>query len=308
MNARGQRTGRVAALLGAALLAITLAGCTQTVSSGRSSEAIEVDAGFGTAPTVGIPAPLDVDGLQLSVVHRGEGERITDGTTVSLHARVFDTQTGETITPAGAWADAELIRPQDAEPGIARTVPGLPGGSRIVVTGTARDFYGSERLEQVRLDGGRELAVVMDVSVPPRTPRATGELPADAMPAVTLDGGRPTAIAPGAGDPPATTTVRVLSAGAGATVTADDAVVFRAYTAAWGDGARLGDDFTTGAVVHPIADLPAGFARALTEQRVGSLVEAVIPPGEGPADRLPEALRQETLVVVIAIDGVSLAG
>lgn len=305
---RGIDVCLIAALCVMLCTALIVSGCSSAVSDGSASQSVQVAADFGSEPEVHFDAPLTVDGLQRSVVSAGDGPKITDDTTISVKAKITDAGDGTAISAAGSWPRAFTTTVRDAEPGVAESVVGLHSGSRIVVTGKARSFYGDERLAATGLDADRGLVAVLDVDAPPTEDRPTQQsLADDDFPQATFQSGRPVEVSPGSGRPPQTTQVKVLTPGTGAPVADNDQLVFRAYTTTWGLGDVVGDDFASGASSRALSALPKGLHEALTDQPVGTTLMAVVPPAEGIPDQLPEALRHETLVFVVTIDGTSVA-
>ncbi|MCD7100513.1 hypothetical protein [Pseudoclavibacter sp. 13-3] len=289
-------------------IVLALSGCSNAVADGSASRAVQVSSGFGLEPDVHFDAPLAVDRLQRTVVTSGDGPKITDDTTVAVKAKVISADDDAAISAPGSWPRAFTMTVRDAEPGVAKAVAGLQGGSRVVVTGSAQSFYGDERLGATGLAPDHGVVTVLDVAVPPTDDRPTQQsLADDDFPQATFQAGRPVEVTPGSGRPPQTTQVKVLTPGTGPRVGEGGDLVFRAYTTTWGLGDVVGDDFSTGASSRALSALPEGLRSAMSGQAVGTTLMAVVPPAEGIRDQLPEALKHETLVFVVTIDGTSLA-
>jgi peptidylprolyl isomerase len=121
------------------------------------------------------------------------------------------------------------------------------------------------------------------------------------LPEIVFTDGKP-AMTPVAGDPPAKLQVQVLTQGNGATVTADQTVTVNYAGWLWSDGTQFDSSYGAAPITFPLANLITGWQEGLTDQKVGSTVELVIPPDKGYGSQAVGSIPgNSTLVFVVEI-------
>lgn len=314
---------RILPVLTVAALAVALVGCAagdaepeapdssdapvsqerECAAAGEGSDAVAVTGEFGTAPSVTMDAPLEVERTERTVVTEGDGEVADYGDTVVVNFSVYNGTTGEvaTQTEYGAEGAAELILNEDAYlVGLVRTIECTTAGSRVVGVSPADEAFGDDGNEELGIAPGDTVVFVVDVLTVegPLTPAEwTTDVPevtrdADGIPTVTLpDGEMPTELQ-----------LAVLEEGDGATVVSGDSVTVDYQGISWDTGEIFDESFTSEPRTFSTLQVVEGFAAALVGQKVGSSVIVVIPPelayGTDPA---AHALGGQTLVFLIDI-------
>ncbi|MBB2966337.1 FKBP-type peptidyl-prolyl cis-trans isomerase [Leifsonia aquatica] len=286
----------------------TAAATCQNLKSGDTSKAVKVEGDFRKSPTVTFATPLKATDLQRSVVITGKGAEAKAGSTVDIALAAYSGATGKELTAAAGFDDqaAQTITLDDTQyvPGLVRAVECLKVGSRVVLTGTAKEAFGNADLTQLGLKAADTVVFVADlVDLPPTRADGTPVAPKAGFPTVKLSKtGEPTITIPKA-DPPTQTELEVLKQGDGETVQAGDTVTVQYKGVIWRDGEMFDSSWSRGAPTSfPTTGVVAGFKKALEGQKVGSQVLVVIPPADGYGDAGNGAIKgTDTIVFVIDI-------
>nr|WP_243751942.1 FKBP-type peptidyl-prolyl cis-trans isomerase [Leucobacter weissii] len=152
--------------------------------------------------------------------------------------------------------------------------------------------------------------MVFDVLRAPALERAEGEAqePVDGLPTVELaENGAPTITIPEGEDAPKELEIVPLIEGDGAEVGETDSVYLHYTGVVWSSGKEFDSSWTNGTpIMLPANQFVPGFTKAITGQKVGSQILAVIPADEGyaeaTAERLAAADATEDDVMVFVVD------
>lgn len=318
---------RVLPILTVAALAVVLAGCStgdpDTASSpspsgsaagertcatpGDGTEKVDVTGEFGSAPTVVVDAPIEVDKTERRVLIEGDGEKAEFGDTVLVDFSLYNGTTGEAATQTDytEGQQAQFILNEAAFiPGLVKTIACSTVGSRVVGVAPAAEAFGENGLADYGISAGDSVVFVVDVvSV---EEQLTPAVWTDGVPTVERDGdGIPTVTLPG-GDAPTELQEAVLEEGDGATVAAGDSVKVDYQGISWNTGEIFDQSFGKSPATFATTQVVPGFGAALVGQKVGSSVIVVIPP-ELAYGTDPQAaeLGGQTLVFLIDILGVN---
>ena len=164
----------------AALPALVLASAlTLTACGGDSSDSVSVSGDFGSVPNVDIGDNTSVDSTTTDTVIEGDGPEIADNTNALVNLVLFNGSTGDQIFSTYATNQPMLMRASassDQLPGLAEALIGAKTGSRLVVTMTPDDAFGSAGNSQLNVSGDDDVVAVADVMPKPTIPKANGDL------------------------------------------------------------------------------------------------------------------------------------
>jgi len=277
-------------LISAGLLVAALTGCSSNanascvVDSGSASKLVSASGAFGSPTAAHFPTPLYSKGLQRSILRTGTGEPLEQGQLVEADTVYFDATTGKKMQSLTLGVPIT----KTPYPGLGKALRCVPIGSRVSITGTAKNILGAASAQQNGFNPSQSLVFVVDVKRA-FLPRANGSVrPAQpGFPTVVLaPNGQPGLTIP-SHDAPKKITSETLKQGHGDTVKKKDNVVVN-FTAvdwsgktvtasSWQDGApvvwNLGADASNGGA-------PQGLNAELVGAQVGSQI-VVIVPGTG---------------------------
>lgn len=264
--------------------------CGAAAESGPASEALDVSGEVGVAPTVSFDAPLEIDGLQRTVVVEGDGPELAAGDFLNYAVSAYDVQTGQLIDAAGYEPGQLLPQQISPETGLGQILGCAPLGSRVVATFPASDANAAA------------VYVIDTLTVTPTAAWGEEQEPAEGAPTVVLDDdGAPTITIPDA-DAPTEVQIDTLKKGDGEEVLAGDSVLVQYTGAKWSDGSVFDSSWENGAPVSFVtSQVVDGFRQALEGQTVGSQVLVVVPPEFGYGASEGHELQNETLVFVVDI-------
>lgn len=266
-------------------------GCTPEASAGTGSESVRVSGSFGTAPTVSFAKPLHVQDTQVSTVIAGSGAPIQPAQQVVADVTFLDATTGEVATASEYKGDASAARfvvGQVPLPGLRKALVCAQVGDRLAaVIPPAQGIPAASRPESIA--AGDSIVAVVDVRQA-YLARANGtpQVMAGGLPSVVLGAdGRPGITLP-EGDPPSRLQVADLRTGDGAVLKAGDTAVVQFTAVVWKPGdaqnGKLADSSWTDGAPRVLqltqGQNVKGLITALTGQRVGSQVLAVLPPSQ----------------------------
>lgn len=266
--------------------------CSATIASGPASDGVTVDGEFGAASTAEFELGQEVTDTERTVLSEGDGEQVGDGDYVSYALSAFDGKSGERIGDAG-YAEGELLPAAlTADSSLGQIIGCATVGSRLSVVFPQTDTAPAQ------------FYIVDVLGIVPTAAWGEPQKPAKGMPKVALaDDGAPTVELPDAAAP-TELKISVLKEGDGAAVEDGDTTLLQYYGVSWDTGENFDDSWSKG---DPISiqgnTYVEGFIKALSGQKAGSQVLAVIPPalayGEG--DINDDDLTGQTLVFVIDI-------
>lgn len=310
--------GATLALAVAALSGCSAAGsasCTPQASGGQQSETVTATSRFGSRPTIAFPSPLHATSTQVSTLIAGHGAPITATQQVVADLTFLNGTSGEVVTRTeytGTAAAAKFVIDQIGVPGLQAGLTCSRVGERLAVVVPPGEGIPADR-RPAGLGGNDTLVAVVDVRRA-YLARADGtdQVMGSGLPAVVLAAdGRPGITLPEE-DPPTRLTVADLQKGSGAVVRKGDDVVVHYTGVVWkpGDlanGTVFDSSWAKGApATFPVEDgqIVKGLVTALTGQRVGSQVLAVLPASQAYGSQATSSVpANATLVFVVDILG-----
>lgn len=287
----------------------SVAGCTPSIQPGGASNDVRATTGSGALPTdVPFTTPVAIDDPEASITGAGD-DPAEPGDVVLADYTLYDGATGNVLestdtTLLTALAAQTGAQPQPAsqqlriraggETVLSQGLECATAGSTVALVAPYLDLFG-ESVAQAGVDPAATAVLLLDVAdaFPGRAegfPQpAVGGIPAislapDGTPGITFSGAAA----------PTELTVGTTIGGSGAVVGESDDLVVQYTLLEW--DATTVTETTWGSAPASLAlgDLIPGFRQAVTGQRVGSQVVAVVPPDLGYQDG-------RTLVFVIDI-------
>lgn len=305
-------------VIAAALVGAGLTGCASsagiggcgTAAPGVQSESVAAASKFGVAPEVTYPLPLHAAHTQTSTIIRGTGDGITAQQDIVADLTILNGSTGAVVSKTGYGTVAGAATFTVGKVPLKGIVAGLrcaQVGSRIAMVIPPKEgFTAATRPQTVKASDS--LVVVADVRRA-YLAKANGvnQVMAAGLPAVVLaPNGRPGITLPG-GAAPKTLQIDDLKKGSGAVIRTGDTVIVHYTGVLWSSGDVFDSSWATGSpAVLPLksGSVIKGFLSALSGQRVGSQVLAVLPPsqayGATAQDTIPA---NSTLVFVVDVLG-----
>lgn len=303
---------KLPALIVTAGLVASLTACVSAPAFVASCEAtgnaalVDTSGALGADPRASFPTPLVSTDVEVAETTRGDGDRVTSADAVELSVSLYDGRTGEVAVESGTEIAAVPFSSF-----VSSSIPFTDAlscasvGSRLVITGTSAQVFGSE---------GGDTTVVLVVDVLRAFPaQATGadQWVTGGFPSVVFaPNGQPGFTFPDAGAPE-DLSVATMKQGSGATVTEGDVILANLTGIVWGGDATFASTFASerpGELLVQYRDadgagLIAGLTTALVGQNVGSRVLVVVPPSEGyPPGSAPTGVADgDTLVFVVDI-------
>ena len=286
-----------AAVLGLTALLLTgcsgagAGGCTPRATHGDGSAAISAVGRFGTAPKVTFDTPLHVDTTEVSTLIPGSGAPIEAAQEIVADVTILNATTGALVTKSSYTGDSgatTFVVQEVPVPGLRKALVCAQVGERLATVLPPKEGLPAAT-RGAAISATDSVVVVADVRKA-YLARADGvnQVMGSGLPAVVLGpDGRPGITLP-EGSPTSALQVANLKKGSGAVITTGDTAVVQYTGVVWkpGDpanGTVFDSSWAKGAPANfPVkaGSLIPGFLKALTGQRVGSQVLAVIPPGQ----------------------------
>jgi peptidylprolyl isomerase len=302
--------GLIAVALTAAGLTGCAAGgggdCTPEASSGQASEAVTATGDI--RPTVRFATPQHVSSTEVTPVRPGTGDPISGAQEVVAEFTILNATTGKVITTTPYTTAAQAASfVVDGVPvkGLRKALVCSRVGERLAAVIPPSEGY-TKANRPSTVSATDSIVVVADIRRA-YLARANGvnQVMAGGLPAVVLaPDGRPGITLPNAA-PPKQLVVADLKKGSGAVLKASDTAVVHYTGVNWGTRAVFDSSWQNGTpTVLPLKQVVKGFRTALTGQRVGSQVIAILPPSEGYGSKAQGAIpANSTLVFVVDILG-----
>ncbi|RIX27705.1 FKBP-type peptidyl-prolyl cis-trans isomerase [Amnibacterium setariae] len=303
-----------AALTGCSGGAGSAAGCSPLAQPGGASESVSATGRFGTAPTVDFATPIHVDETQVSSLIPGRGAPLQGAQEIAAEVTFLNGTTGQEVTKTDytGSAPAKFVIDKVGILGLRKALVCAQVGERLAVVLPPSQAIPAET-RPTGLKATDSVVAVVDVK-DAYLARANGrnQVMGNGLPAVVLGAdGRPGITLP-EDTPPTTLRVADLKVGDGATIEDGDTAVVQYTGVVWkpGDpanGTVFDSSWTTGSptnvVVKKGQTIP-GLVTALTGQRVGSQVLAILPPAQGYGDQSTSTIPAgSTLVFVVDVLG-----
>ena len=285
---------RIAAALIAPLIAVAvLAGCGGSSSPAASSSpnaSVTATSGFGTAPTVKIPAAKAGDNLYTKTETQGSGQPLgKTGAFLGNYVVYIWSGTKHSLALSTYTASPQVLS-TSLLPGLKTALVGQKMGSRVLAVLPPKYGYGSEGNPEVGITGTDTLVYVVDIIKSyAATQSAHGTTESNGgggLPTVTSASGTAPTVQIPASSPPGSLQVKTLIKGSGPAVTKGQEVVTQyvgvnwrtktVFDSTWQRGTPFGFQLDA----SPPQIIP-GWDDGLLGVTVGSRVMLVIPPADG---------------------------
>lgn len=264
-------------------------------------DAIKVTGAYGKEPKVSFKAPFAIDKTRTTVLSKGDGPAIKEGSMVTVDYYGVDGRTGKKFDDSFSRGEPATFSLAQVVPGFSKGLTGQKQGSRVLIAMPGTDGYdASGGNPQAGIEVGDTLLFVVDVvAVPLEGPEGTAVAPKDGLPKVTDKDGVPEVAIPKT-DPPAKLVSQPIIEGKGAKVSESDTITFNYRWYTW-DGKLVEESYKDKPAEYPLAGLLPGMAKGLKGQTVGSRVLLVIPPADGypNGNESPKIEKGTTLVMVV---------
>ncbi|MFT4166906.1 MAG: FKBP-type peptidyl-prolyl cis-trans isomerase [Microlunatus sp.] len=271
------------------------------VKASDSLDAIKVTGAYGKSPKVTVKAPFAIDKTRTTVLSKGDGPTIKEGSTVTVDYYGVDARTGKKFDDSFSRGAPATFSLAQVVPGFSKGLTGQKQGSRVLIGMPGTDGYdASGGNAQAGIEVGDTLLFVVDiVAVPLDGPEGTAVEPKAGLPKVTDKDGVPEITIPKT-DPPAKLVAQPIIKGKGAKVAESDTITFNYRWYTW-DGKLVEESYKDKPAEYQLAGLLPGMAKGLKGQTVGSRVLLVIPPADGYPDgnATPKIEKGTTLVMVV---------
>jgi FKBP-type peptidyl-prolyl cis-trans isomerase len=282
---------RTVAALFTPLIAVTaLTACGSSAPASTANNSVTASAGFGTAPTVKIPAAKAGDNLYYKTETTGTGQALgKSGAFLGNYVLYVWSGTKHSLVESTYTATPQVLSTQ-LLPGLKTALVGQKMGSRVLAVLPPKYGFGTSGNANVGVTGTDTLVFVVDlIKTYAATASASGTSVSnggDGLPTVAATPGTAPTITIPPTSPPSSLVVKTLIKGSGPPVTKDQEVVTQyvgvnwrtktVFDSSWSRGAAFG--FQIGA--QPAQAIP-GFDTGLMGVTVGSRVMLVIPPKDG---------------------------
>jgi peptidylprolyl isomerase len=292
----------------AALLAL-VATVTPAASAADPLARIEVVGAVGEQPTLEFKKPFATKRSRNREIVAGTGEKLVEGSKVTVEYVVVDGRTGKQIgTSFGSPPELLPLDKSQVSPALVNGLVGASVGSRVLVAAAPKEgLTAGQQIPGVKKQD--TLLFVVDVKSL-RTPlqRATGApvAPVPGFPSVVLAAdGKPTITVPEADAPPELV-VQTLVTGTGPVVAAGQTVTVHYTGVIWKSGKQFDSSWKRGSPTDfaiGTRQVIAGWDEGLVGQTVGSQVLLVVPPDKGyGASGQPGAGIKGTDTLVFVVD------
>lgn len=307
---------RIAVMISVPLLAVAaLAGCG-TSSGGPSSPDVSVSGGFGTAPSVKIPAAKAGSNLTVKTVVKGTGPALTktDAFIGNYAVYIWSGTSHRLVQSTFASKNPQLFAGQ-LLPGLETALIGKKMGSRVLAVVPPSQGYGKTGNPRAGVKATDTLVFVVDM-LQEFTPTASASgqqvsTGGGGLPTVTPAKGAAPSIKIPSGKAPSSLVSKILIKGTGPAVVKGDTVVVQYVGEIWRTGKIFDQSWTRGQpfsfrIGSTPSQVISGWDKGLQGQRVGSRVLLVIPPadGYGSSGQAQAGIKgTDTLVFVVDIVG-----
>ena len=308
------RSSTMAAVLASACL---LAGCTsdpQTTVGKTVTDlnAVQVSGGWGSRPTVKVPAPFSTDRTERRIISQGRGPLVVRGQRVKVDYVGINGADGEEFDTSFGRSDRNqfVLNQPGAIKGWVSGLSGVAVGSRVLIAVPPKDAYGTPGVPSAGIGSTDTLVFVIDVEQSRSVlTRATGTpvKPRAGLPKVTLvTSGAPTVTLPDH-KPPTKLVSQLLIKGGGAEVKKGQAITVHYTGVTWPGGKVFYDTWQKDDAppTYTVGEgkLIGGFDIGLIGKPVGSQVLLVVPPDKGyGAKGAPELGIKGTDTLVFVVD------
>ncbi|TCJ23367.1 FKBP-type peptidyl-prolyl cis-trans isomerase [Nocardioides jejuensis] len=290
-----------------ALSTMGLAACGGTDSHDTGS--VKVSGAFGSQPTVKYDGKVVRDKTEVKVLHKGTGDTIAEGDSLTLNMYLGNGYTGEKAI--SSYDKGQSPTPIDVNsstlPALEKALKGQKVGARIEVIAAPKDAFGPNGGNPDLNIGNKDTTVwVLDVM----SKVGVKDVDRSAVPKLFGKGGGVPAGFDFTASPkkPSTDLLRAtLKPGTGDPIKAGQAVTVRYLGSVYGSSKVFDETFSKGKKPIPVTvgqgGVIKGWDLGLVGTKVGSRIELVIPSdlGYGAQGREPSIKPNEALVFVMDI-------
>ncbi len=316
---------RLVALTAVPLLLLGTAACGgdsggSGSSSGSSSESGDQIAGltvkgdFGKEPKVTLDGGLKKTGQTEELIH-GDGAKVQEGQTASLHILVIDGKTGKKAV--GTYEQGTPLTATMASgkifPAVHDAVVGESVGSRVAVSSAPADAFGAQGAQQYGIGPKDNVVFIIDVMSVPLTAPEGKEVPLPkTAPTIVEDGdGKVSKFTFDKAPAKPANKLQVIPVieGEGEAVKAGDSVTFNYLGQVYGTDNVFDQSYTDAPRTFQVGtgNLIKGWDKGLVGVKAGSRVIIIAPPdfGYGKAGNPQAKIKgTDTLVFVVDVLGV----
>lgn len=247
----------------------------------------------GGRPVVGIPREAPGRAFVVRTVSAGKGPEVRKGRVVVAHYVAKVWKSGRTVMDSrrgGGRPQVFTAGGGSLLPALERAVAGRRAGSRVMAVVPPGGVFGLDRLQSAGVSAKDTLVFVLDIAavIDPVTAVAGTARPAAGLPRVDSSAPGQFALTVPEGSPPRRLVARTLIAGSGRPVGPRSRVLVHYAGAVWASGrgkpAEVFD--STAQRGQPVlvrmgaGEVIKGWEEGLRDQKAGSRVLLVVPPGK----------------------------
>lgn len=292
------------ALPAALIAAVALTGCSseggssandqECTAPGDASSSIKLEGEFGGEVTLTSETPIEVTGIERSVLIEGDGDPLETGASAEATLSLFNGKTGEVIVPNEMTT--VVNEPETLAPWAGSAIACATIGDRVVTVIPSVDVFGAGGGETYNLADNDAAVIVFDfIAEAPGEPGTlepdqlldgpegtSQESPAGFPTVETGSDGSPSITMPEGVDAPTELSIAVLVEGTGEEVQRGDRVYVNYRGVIWRTGEEFDSSWSRGTPTDFMTtQVIGGFAEALEGQRVGSQIISVVPAEDG---------------------------
>jgi peptidylprolyl isomerase len=310
-----RRLRRLPIVLLPLLLATTLVACGSDggsegsdSSSSESLHGISITGDLGSEPKVEWNGKLDTDKTDTTVISEGDGDEIADGDQVQAYLWI-----GNGYTQEKAYSDYDNGAPEtvtassDLSPVFKDAVLGQKIGSRVAVTTTAEEAFGSSGNPNLGIANKDTVLIIVDLIEPFKAPEAK-DVPSSQMPKVVEKGGTVTGLDFTGVKKPAQDgdlLRSVIKHGDGATVSPDSTLTVNYLGSVYGAKAPFDESYSKQPASFSLQQVVKGWTYGLSGLKEGDRVLLQIPPDLGYGSQAQANIpANSTLYFVVDIESV----
>lgn len=158
-------------------LLLTACGSDGEDDSGSTLSGIEVSGDSGKEPDVSGVKGFSSDKIVSETVSEGDGPELADGQTVNLSYALYNASNGKSVTStyeSGETVPLEIDEAKDTL--LSGSIVGHTIGSRMLIAGPAKEFYGEQGAAQSGMKKDTTLVLVAELVSKFEPPKPTGSI------------------------------------------------------------------------------------------------------------------------------------
>lgn len=316
------RKAFASALVGPALAAAVLTGCSNDDSTANPSETatdvatdakatvsdinkLQVSAKPGSSMAVTYDGVFGTKTFSRKVLTKGSGAAAAVGNVVEVRYSAVNGRNKKVVDETKNNTPATFALSKSQLTGLTDTLKGLPAGSRVLSVVPPAKLFSTKGNEAGTITGTDTVIFVMDVlGVKPARATGTKVAPKAGLPTVQLAAnGSPTISVPKTKAPTKLVSQNLIQ-GNGAAVKSTDTVFAQYRGVIWATGKEFDSSWKRGEPTSFSLDgVIPGWTKGLTGKKVGSQVLLVVPPADGyGAEGRPDGGIKGTDTLVFVVD------